>query len=107
MSEAAVKQMTLAEFLRWEDGTDTRYELLAGQPVAMAPPAPPHGFLAARLCARIEGALQSRRPCMVQIEVGIAQATLSLTSIGLTATMSELYEGIDLPDQGAATRPMG
>jgi hypothetical protein len=45
MSEAAVKRMTLAEFLRWEDGTDTRYELLAGQPVAMAPPAPPHGFL--------------------------------------------------------------
>ena len=197
MSDAAVKRMTVAEFLRWEDGTDTRYELLAGQPVAMAPPAPPHGFLAARLCARIEGALQSRRPCMVQIEVGIArpdrddtcyvadlavtckpprsgeqlisdpvlivevlspttglrdrhtkvadyrrilsveeillidstsifaevlrregdrwiteivrgpQAKFSLASIGLTATMSELYEGIDLPDQGAATRPMG
>jgi len=197
MSEAAVKRMTLGEFLRWEDGTDTRYELLAGQPMAIAPPAPPHGFLAARLCARIEGALQSRRPCMVQIEAGIArpdrddtcyvadlavtcksprsgeqlisdpvliaevlspttglhdrhtkvadyrriasveeillidstsifaevlrregdrwiteivrgsQATLSLASIGLTATMSELYEGIDLPDQGAATRPMG
>ena len=197
MSEAAVKRMSVAEFLRWEDGTDTRYELLEGQPVAMAPPAPAHGFLAARLCARIEGALQSRRPCMVQIEARIARpdrddtcyvadlavtcqpprsgdqlisdpvlivevlspttglhdrhtkvadyrriasveeillidstsifaevlrregdrwiteivrgplATLSLVSIGLTATMSELYEGIDLPDQGAATRPMG
>jgi Uma2 family endonuclease len=197
MSELAVKRMTVAEFLRWEDGTDTRYELLAGQPVAMAPPAPPHGFLAARLCARIEGALQSRRPCMVQIEAGIArpdrddtcyvadlavtckpprsgeqlisdpvlivevlspttglhdrhtkvadyrriasveeillidstsifaevlrregdrwiteivrgpQATLSLASIGLTTAMSELYEGIDLPDQAAATGPTG
>jgi hypothetical protein len=32
------------------------------------------------------------------------QATLSLDSIGLTATMSELYEGIDLPDPAAATR---
>jgi Uma2 family endonuclease len=195
MSEAAVKRMTLAEFLRWEDGTDTRYELLAGSPVAMAPPAPAHGFLAARLCARIEGALRSRRPCMVQVEAGIArpdrddtcyvadlavtcklpsrgdrlihdpvliveilspgtamydrqtkvsdyrriasveeillidsasvfaevlrregerwiteivrgpQATLSLASIGLTAPMSELYEGIDLLDQAAATRP--
>jgi Uma2 family endonuclease len=192
MSEAAVKRMTVAEFLRWEDGTDTRYELLAGFPVAMAPPAPAHGFLAARLCARIEGALQSRRPCMVQIEAGIArpdrndtcyvadlavtrkppqrgdqligdpvlivevlspttglhdrqtkvadyrriasveeillidsasifaevlrregdrwiteivrgpQATLSLASIGMTATMSDLYEGIDLPDPAAA-----
>ena len=195
MSDAAVKRMTVAEFLRWEDGTDTRYELLAGQPMAIAPPAPPHGFLAARLCARIEGALQSRRPCMVQIEAGIArpdrddtcyvadlavtckpprsgeqlisdpvlivevlspttglhdrhtkvadyrriasveeillidstsifaevlrregdrwiteivrgpQATLSLASIGLTAIMSELYEGIDLPDQAAAASP--
>jgi hypothetical protein len=30
------------------------------------------------------------------------QATLSLASIGLTATMSDLYEGIDLPDPIAA-----
>jgi Uma2 family endonuclease len=73
MSELAVKRMTVAEFLRWEDGTDTRYELLAGQPVAMAPPAPPHGLLAAQLCFRIGAALQSRRPCMVQIEAGIAR----------------------------------
>jgi Uma2 family endonuclease len=192
MSEAAVKRMSLAEFLRWEDGTDTRYELLDGMVVAMAPPAPAHGFLAARLCAGIEATLRSRRPCMVQVEAGIArpdrddmcyvadlavschppqrgdqlisnpvlivevlsprtglfdrqtkvadyrripsveeillidstsifaevlrregdrwiteivrgpQATLSLTSIGLTAAMSDLYEGIDLPDQAAA-----
>jgi Uma2 family endonuclease len=188
MSELAVKRMTLAEFLRWEDGTDTRYELLAGVPVAMAPPAVAHGIIAARLCARIEAALQSRRPCVAQVEAGIArpdrddtcyvadlavtctpprrgdqlisdplliveilspgtvshdrqtkvadyrripsveeillidsasifaevlrreggrwiteivggpQAILSLASIGLTAAMSELYEGIDLPD---------
>ncbi len=194
MSELAIRRMTLAEFLRWEDGTDTRYELLAGVPVAMAPPAPAHGFLAARLCARIEGALRSRRPCMAQVEAGIArpdrddtcyvadlavtctppprgdqlirdpvliveilspgtalydrqtkvsdyrrvpsvqeillidsasifaevlrregdrwiteivrgpQATLTLASIGLTAAMSDLYEGIDLPDPAAAAR---
>ena len=30
------------------------------------------------------------------------QATLLLASIGLTAAMSEFYEGIDLPDQAAA-----
>ena len=30
------------------------------------------------------------------------QATLSLASIGLTATMSDLYEGIDLADPAAA-----
>ena len=192
MSELAVKQMTLSEFLRWEDGTDTRYELLAGFPVAMAPPAVAHGVLAARLCARIEAALRSRRPCMAQVEAGIArpdrddtcyvadlavtctpprredqliadpvliveilspgtaiydrqtkvtdyrripsvqeillidstsifaevlrrdgdrwiteivrgpQAVLSLSAIALTATMSDLYEGIDLPEPAAA-----
>ena len=192
MSEAAVKRMTLAEFLRWEDGTDTRYELLGGCPVAMAPPAIAHGILALRLGARIDAALRSRSPCFGQSEAGIArpdrndtcyiadlavtctppergqqllqdplliveilspgtalydrqtkvsdyrripsvqeillidstsifaevlrregdrwiteivrgpQATLSLASIRLTAAMSELYEGIDLPDQAAA-----
>jgi Uma2 family endonuclease len=30
------------------------------------------------------------------------QATLSLASIGLAAAMSELYEGIDMPDPAAA-----
>src|SRR6516164_6855902 len=90
MSEAAVKQMTLAEFLRWEDATDPRYELLAGQPVAMAPPAPAHGFLAARLCARIEAALRSRSPCMVQIEAGITRPdrddTCYIADLAVTCT---------------------
>ena len=73
MSEAAVKRMTLAEFLRWEDGTDTRYELLGGCPVAMAPPAIAHGILALRLGARIDAALRSRSPCFGQSEAGIAR----------------------------------
>ena len=192
MAEPAIRRMTVAEFLRWEDGTDIRYELLDGTPVAMAPPAVAHGFLAARLCARIEISLRSRPPCMVQIEAGIArpdhddtcyvadlavtctppqpgqqlladpvliveilspgtalydrqtkvadyrripsveeillidsasvfaevlrrageqwitelvqgrQATLSLASIGLTMTMSDLYEGIEVPASGIA-----
>ena len=39
MSEPALRRMTVDEFLDWEDGTDTRYELIAGVVVAMAPPA--------------------------------------------------------------------
>jgi Uma2 family endonuclease len=65
--------MTLAEFLRWEDGTDTRYELLAGVPVAMAPPAIAHGILALRLGARIDEALRSRPPSFGQSEAGIVR----------------------------------
>lgn len=72
MSQAAARRMTLAEFLRWQDGTDTRYELLEGSPVAMAPPAIAHGILAARLGTRIDAALRSRPPCFGQSEAGIA-----------------------------------
>jgi Uma2 family endonuclease len=196
MSELAVKRMTVAEFLRWENGTDTRYELLAGLPVAMAPPAIARGILALRLGARIDAALRSRPPCFGQSEAGIArpdrndtcyiadlavtctppergqqllrdpvliveilspgtalydrqtkvsdyrriasveeillidsasvfaevlrrdgdrwiteivrgpQAMLSLASIGLTAAVSELYEGIDLPEQATTISPI-
>jgi Uma2 family endonuclease len=74
MSELAIKRMTLAEFLSWEDGSDTRYELIDGFPVAMAPPAEAHRILAARLIARIDAALASRRPCNVQPEAGVLRA---------------------------------
>src|SRR5207245_9699040 len=71
MSEPAIRGMTVDEFLRWEDGTDTRYELVGGFVVAMAPPAPGHGILFARLAGSIDAALRSRRPCVVQGEAGI------------------------------------
>ena len=49
MADLAVKPMTLEEFLRWDDGTETHYELIGGFPVAMAPPAEVHRVLAVRL----------------------------------------------------------
>lgn len=73
MSEPATRGMTVDEFLRWEDGTDTRYELVGGFVYAMAPPAPPHGALFARLAGLIDAALRSRGPCIVQGEAGIAK----------------------------------
>jgi Uma2 family endonuclease len=59
MSELAIRRMTLDEFLRWEDGTDTRYELLDGFPIAMAPPARAHGvlYVKTRSCDRRRFAL--------------------------------------------------
>jgi len=65
--------MTLEEFLRWDDGTNTRYELIDGSPVAMAPPAEAHRILALRLGSRIDAALAGRRPCNAQIEPGVVR----------------------------------
>jgi Uma2 family endonuclease len=71
MAEPALKRMTLDDFLVWEDGTDTRYELVGGFVVAMAPPAEAHGILAARVTAGLEAALSRRRPCRAQSEAGV------------------------------------
>ena len=71
MAEPAIRRMTLEEFLRWDDGTDTHYELIDGFPVAMAPPAEAHRILAVRLVSRIDAALAGRRPCNAQIEPGV------------------------------------
>lgn len=74
MAELAIKPMTLDEFLRWEDGTDTRYELITGFPMAMAPPAQAHGILCATLGAMIDAGLRSRRPCRAQVEAGVPRS---------------------------------
>ena len=73
MSQPAAGRMSLDEFLRWDDGTDTRYELIDGVPVAMAPPAEAHRILAMRLGSRIDAALERRRPCNAQIEAGVVR----------------------------------
>jgi Uma2 family endonuclease len=74
MAEPAIKPMTLDEFLCWDDGTETHYELIGGFPVAMSPPAEAHRMLAVRLVSRIDAALARRRPCNAQIEAGVIRA---------------------------------
>jgi Uma2 family endonuclease len=73
VSELASKRISLDEFLCWDDGTDTRYELIDGFPIAMAPPARAHGILCARLAGIIDAGLRARRPCTAQTEAGIAR----------------------------------
>jgi len=72
MVEPAAKRMSVAEFLRWEDGTDARYELVGGAPVAMAPPGVAHGRLIARLCGALASPLRCPPPSMAQVMAAIA-----------------------------------
>jgi Uma2 family endonuclease len=73
MAELAAKPMSVDEFLRWDDGTETHYELVGGFPVAIAPPAAAHRILNVRLVSQIDAALSRRRPCNAQIEAGIVR----------------------------------
>jgi Uma2 family endonuclease len=69
MTDIAEKRMTVAEFLAWDDGTDTRYELLDGRLVAMAPVAPSHSVVVANLTHELKSALKA--PCYAGSEAGI------------------------------------
>ena len=71
MAEAALNGMTVDEFLRWAGGADDRYELIAGRPVAMAPPGGRHSLLSSNLNGEIRNVLQSRRPCRIYTEAGL------------------------------------
>jgi Uma2 family endonuclease len=69
MGEAALKRMTVDEFLVWDGEGDTRYELIRGEIVAMTPPSSYHGVIAIKAGAAIGRKLAPR--CNVISEAGI------------------------------------
>jgi len=91
MGEAALRRITVEEFLSWDSGDDQRYELVAGAIVAMSPPSAFHGAIAAKSGAAIAARLEA--PCQVISEAGIRlswrndayyQADLAITCTPLT-----------------------
>ncbi len=70
MAEPALQPMTVAEFLNYDDGTDTRYELIGGVPVAMNPPKVPHVEITTRLMKALLDRLAS--PCRPLVGGGLA-----------------------------------
>ena len=71
MADAALKLMTVDEFLVWDDGTDTRYELVDGVPVAMAPPLTPHGAIVANVAYEVTHRTRLRPPCRAIAQAGV------------------------------------
>lgn len=65
-------RMTVADFVRWHDGTDVRHELVRGRVVAMAPPSGRH----AEITSNIHDALKQRlqRPCRSLFGGGVAMS---------------------------------
>jgi len=89
MAEKAQKRMTVAEFMEWDDGTDTRYELNGGVLVAMAPPSPRHGAIVVNAAAVISQRLEPRPPCHAQSEAGIVVNELTRWQADLAMTCEE------------------
>lgn len=68
---ASTARMSVPEFLRRDDGSETRYELVHGHAVAMNPPADPHGTIAANAAIEIDRYLEDRPSCRAAIEAGV------------------------------------
>ncbi|MFM2041683.1 MAG: hypothetical protein RLY86_259 [Pseudomonadota bacterium] len=69
---AKPRRMTVGEFLDWPgDGTDTRYDLIAGEPVAQAAPSRQHSEIQASLTGLLFTALRDRPPCRPLTEAGV------------------------------------
>jgi Uma2 family endonuclease len=69
MGEAALRRITVDEFLTWESGDDRRYELVAGEIVTMTPPNPIQGAIAIKAGRAISAKLKP--PCQAISEAGI------------------------------------
>jgi Uma2 family endonuclease len=88
--------MTVDEFLAWEppDGSD-RWELVDGAPRAMAPAAPPHGFIQAETARLIGNHLAERHPdCRVATEPGVqpkvrGKSNVRVPDLAVTCTRQE------------------
>lgn len=73
-------RMTVAEFLVWDSGDRSRrrWQLVDGEPVAMAPATDRHGSIQGELARLIGNHLATHRPgCRVVTEPGVIPRTLS------------------------------
>jgi Uma2 family endonuclease len=97
-------RMTLPEFLSWEprNPTDARWQLVDGEPVAMAPGSETHGALQAEIGALLRNhLLATARSCRLITEAGIVpriRANRNFRIPDLAVTCAPPGQGIAVPD---------
>jgi Uma2 family endonuclease len=96
MTEPAAQLMTVEEFLRWDDGTDTRYELADGVVRAKAPPANAHGTVVSNAGALVHASLRARPPCRVQAEAGMRISDWTWWQADLAVTCTPITPGSEI-----------
>lgn len=69
MAEPSRRRMTVEDFLAFEDGTDTRHELVGGELVAMAAASPTHGALIVNAAAILRSLVPAGCRAMSQVTV--------------------------------------
>lgn len=82
MSAPAPKLMTVEEFLRWDDGTDRKFELVDGVVRLMAPPPDTHGTIVVNTALAI--GRQLRPDCRIIAEAGLRPRSFYQADLAIT-----------------------
>ncbi|BCX19284.1 MAG: hypothetical protein KatS3mg117_2966 [Geminicoccaceae bacterium] len=86
MAEPARRLMTVEEFLAFDDRTDTRYELVGGELVAMAAASPAHGTLVVNAAAIVRSRLPPGCRAMTQVAVPVGAHDSFVPDLVVTCT---------------------
>jgi len=93
--------MTVAEFLDWPgDATDTRYDLILGEPVAQARPSGEHSTIQGNIGGLLYMALRDRPPCRVLPDCSVARSLRDINAVG-----PDIAVTCQPPRRGDLTRP--
>ena len=106
MTEAAIGQrLTFEEYLNYDDGTDTQYELVAGELIAMPPESRENSLIALFLLAEFLKFVPVNQLCHkdTEIEVTGAQAQVRLPDL---MVLSEALAAMLGNRRGTITREM-
>ena len=105
MMTATKKRWTFEEYLRYDDGTDTQYELVAGELVAMPPEDRGNSKIALFLLARLLEVFSEERLCHKDTEIEVTGAMAQTRLPDLMVLSEELVELLG-DDRGTITRDM-
>lgn len=105
MTTATKKRLTFEEYLRYDDGTDTQYELVAGELVAMPPEDRGNSKIALFLLARLLEVFSEERLCHKDTEIEVTGAMAQTRLPDLMVLSEELVELLG-DDRGTITRDM-
>ena len=100
------KRFTLEEYLSYNDNTDTQYELVAGELVAIPPESPQNSMIARYLLAEFLKFVPIQRLCYKDTEIVVSGSRATTRLPDLMVLTEELVEAIQDASRGTITLDM-
>lgn len=100
------KRFTLEEYLGYDDNTDTQYELVAAELVAIPPESPQNSMIARYLLAEFLKFVHIQRLCYKDTEIVVSGSRATTRLPDLMVLTEELLEALQDASRGTITLDM-